>query len=73
MLKISKLQIVAYVSVQFSGGSSVWHANINIGTTDVRVINFPTQPYDHDNPDKLRQPIDTPLIPYQLPDSVVGW
>jgi dTDP-4-dehydrorhamnose 3,5-epimerase len=50
----------------------VWHANINIGTEEVRVINFPTQPYNHDKPDKLRLPIDTPLIPYKMP-PVIGW
>lgn len=51
----------------------VWHANINIGSTDVRVINFPTLPYDHDNPDKYRLPLDTPHIPYKIPQGIVGW
>lgn len=51
----------------------VWHANINIGNTDVRVINFPTMPYDHEKPDKLRLPIDTPAIPYKMPTGITGW
>lgn len=51
----------------------VWHANMNIGSTDVRVINFPTTPYDHANPDKVRLPIDTVLIPYTFPPGIRGW
>lgn len=42
----------------------VWHADQNIGSKDVLVVNFPTIPYDHANPDKYRLPIDTDLIPY---------
>jgi len=44
----------------------VWHADHNIGTTDVVVINFPTTLYDHADPDKYRLPLDTPLIPYSF-------
>src|SRR5215203_996275 len=45
---------------------NVWHADFNCGTKDVLVVNFPTKPYDHANPDKLRLPIDTDLIPYSF-------
>jgi dTDP-4-dehydrorhamnose 3,5-epimerase len=45
---------------------NVWHADHNIGTTDVVVINFPTTPYDHARPDKYRLPLDTTLIPYSF-------
>ncbi len=51
---------------------NVWHADHNIGTRDVRAVNFPTAPYDHDNPDKWRLPIDTDLIPYRFPPGTVG-
>jgi dTDP-4-dehydrorhamnose 3,5-epimerase len=44
----------------------VWHADHNIGDKDVVVINYPTLPYDHANPDKYRLPIDTDLIPYSF-------
>ena len=44
----------------------VWHADHNIGMEDVMVINFPTTPYDHKNPDKYRLPLDTDLIPYDF-------
>ena len=52
---------------------NVWHADQNIGTTDVLVVNFPTIQYDHANPDKYRLPIDSPLIPYSFGKDVIGW
>jgi dTDP-4-dehydrorhamnose 3,5-epimerase len=51
---------------------NVWHADHNIGTTDVVVVNFPTTPYDHANPDKYRLPLDTELIPYSFGNAVGG-
>ncbi|HEY3641617.1 MAG TPA: dTDP-4-dehydrorhamnose 3,5-epimerase family protein [Xanthobacteraceae bacterium] len=50
----------------------VWHAEHNVGTTDVVVIDLPTEPYDHANPDKYRLPIDTPLIPHSF-GAARGW
>lgn len=44
----------------------VWHADRNIGTTDAYVVNFPTEPYNHEKPDKFKLPIDTPLIPHSF-------
>lgn len=44
----------------------VWHADHNIGDKDVVVVNYPTIPYDHANPDKYRLPIGTDLIPYSF-------
>jgi dTDP-4-dehydrorhamnose 3,5-epimerase len=41
----------------------VWHAERNIGRSDVMVVNFPTIPYDHANPDKYRLPLDTDELP----------
>ncbi|HEV7457572.1 MAG TPA: dTDP-4-dehydrorhamnose 3,5-epimerase family protein [Roseococcus sp.] len=52
---------------------NVWHADYNIGTRDVLVVNFPTIPYDHADPDKWRLPITSPLIPYRFPAGVQGW
>jgi dTDP-4-dehydrorhamnose 3,5-epimerase len=51
---------------------NVWHADHNIGMTDVVVVNFPTTPYDHTNPDKYRLPLDTDLIPYSFGNVVGG-
>ena len=50
----------------------VWHADRNIGTTDALVVNFPTIPYDHADPDKYRLPLDTDQIPYRFEDTR-GW
>jgi dTDP-4-dehydrorhamnose 3,5-epimerase len=51
---------------------NVWHADHNIGQTDVVVVNFPTTPYDHTNPDKYRLPLNTDLIPHSFGDAK-GW
>ncbi|MGB8604824.1 dTDP-4-dehydrorhamnose 3,5-epimerase [Bradyrhizobium sp.] len=50
----------------------VWHADHNIGTRDVVVVNFPTIEYDHAAPDKWRLPLDTPLIPHRFPAGTSG-
>jgi dTDP-4-dehydrorhamnose 3,5-epimerase len=50
----------------------VWHAEHNVGATDVVVIDLPTEPYNHANPDKYRLPIDTALIPYTF-GAARGW
>jgi dTDP-4-dehydrorhamnose 3,5-epimerase len=50
----------------------IWHANRNLGTRDVVVINFPTTPYNHTKPDKYRLPLDTDQIPYKF-DGLRGW
>ncbi len=53
--------------------AGVWHAERNIGATDVRVVNFPTIPYDHANPDKYRLPLDTDELPVSLGPAWRGW
>ena len=52
--------------------TGVWHANRNLGSTDVVCVNFPTAPYDHANPDKYRLPLDTDRIPYSFEDRLGG-
>ena len=52
--------------------ANVWHADHNIGDVDVLVVNFPTIQYDHSAPDKIRLPLDTPLIPYDF-GGAKGW
>jgi dTDP-4-dehydrorhamnose 3,5-epimerase len=51
----------------------VWHAERNIGQVDVQVVNFPTIPYDHVNPDKYRLPLDTDELPVRLGPGWNGW
>jgi dTDP-4-dehydrorhamnose 3,5-epimerase len=50
----------------------VWHAEHNVGSKDVVLVDLPTAPYDHADPDKFRLPIDTPLIPYSF-GTARGW
>jgi dTDP-4-dehydrorhamnose 3,5-epimerase len=52
--------------------AGVWHANRNVGLQDAVLINFPTLPYDHAEPDKYSLPLDTDRIPYRWPDAS-GW
>ncbi len=51
---------------------NVWHADRALGNKDAVIVNLPTIPYDHTNPDKYRLPLDTDLIPYSF-GPVVGW
>jgi dTDP-4-dehydrorhamnose 3,5-epimerase len=53
--------------------SGVWHAERNIGRTDVVIVNFPTIQYDHTNPDKYRLPFDTDELPVKLGPEWRGW
>ena len=50
----------------------VWHADYNFGQTETFLLNMPTRRYDHQNPDKYRLPIGTPLIPYSF-GAATGW
>jgi dTDP-4-dehydrorhamnose 3,5-epimerase len=50
----------------------VWHATRNVGSTEAVMVNFPTELYDHGNPEKYRLPLNTPLIPYAFGDTP-GW
>ena len=46
--------------------AGVWHASINLGSAEAFVINMPTQPYDHAQPDKVRLSHKSPLAPVDL-------
>jgi dTDP-4-dehydrorhamnose 3,5-epimerase len=52
--------------------SFVAHAVQNVGTDDAIFVNAPTQPYNHDAPDKVRISLDSPAIPYSF-DRRLGW
>jgi dTDP-4-dehydrorhamnose 3,5-epimerase len=66
---VSKIVLSDYDRRLVNIPASVWHANWNIGSREVVVVNFPTRPYDHDNPDKYRLPLDTAEIPFRFDDS----
>ncbi|PJF41016.1 MAG: dTDP-4-dehydrorhamnose 3,5-epimerase [Chloroflexi bacterium] len=69
---VSKVVLSEYNRRLMNIPTYIWHANHNIGSKDVWVVNFPTQPYNHADPDKYRLPLDTDLIPYKF-ENVRGW
>jgi dTDP-4-dehydrorhamnose 3,5-epimerase len=46
--------------------AGVYHAVQNVGDREAAFVNLPSQPYQHDDPDKYRLPIDNDVIPYRL-------
>lgn len=46
--------------------AGVWHADLNISDAEIQVVNFPTQVYDHADPDRYLLPWDSPEIPFAL-------
>jgi dTDP-4-dehydrorhamnose 3,5-epimerase len=52
--------------------AGVWHAMINLSSVEAFVINMPTQPYDHANPDKVRLARTSPVVPVDLADFFPG-
>ena len=50
----------------------VYHAIQNVGETEAFFVNMPTEPYDHEDPDKYRLPLKNDLIPFAFEDEA-GW
>ena len=50
---------------------SVWHGDQNWGDSDTVIVNFPTRPYNREDPDKYRIDPHSGTIPFHwsLPDS----
>ncbi len=46
--------------------SNVWHLSVNLADTEARLINFPTEVYNHEAPDRLLLAWDSPEIPIDL-------
>ena len=63
---VAKVALSSYRRQLINIPAGVWHADHNIGTIDCAVINFPTIPYDHAAPDKVRLPLDSDQIPYRF-------
>ncbi|OGB97143.1 MAG: hypothetical protein A3G35_06920 [candidate division NC10 bacterium RIFCSPLOWO2_12_FULL_66_18] len=49
----------------------VIHGFTAIDGEEARIINIPTQPYRHADPDEYRYPWNSPEIPYRWPATVV--
>ncbi|MGI9252287.1 MAG: dTDP-4-dehydrorhamnose 3,5-epimerase family protein [Thermomicrobiales bacterium] len=50
----------------------VWHGFQNVGHDEAWFVNFSTQPYDYQHPDKVRQPLVNDMIPFAFEDTP-GW
>lgn len=70
--EVCKIALSAHHRCLVNVPRNVWHADHNVGSTDVVVVNFPTTPYDHASPDKYRLPLDTDLIPYSFGNAIGG-
>jgi dTDP-4-dehydrorhamnose 3,5-epimerase len=44
----------------------VWHMNVNIAPQETVLVNFPTEPYSYENPDRITLPWHTPHIPVDV-------
>lgn len=44
----------------------VWHLSVNVGAVEASLINFPTEVYHHESPDRLLLPWDAPEIPVDI-------
>lgn len=51
----------------------VYHAIQNVGDKDALLINMPTKPYNHANPDKYRLPLENDVIDYRFNVNALGW
>jgi len=46
--------------------AGVWHLSVCLSPTEAFLINHPTQVYDHDAPDRMLLPWNTPEIPVDI-------
>jgi dTDP-4-dehydrorhamnose 3,5-epimerase len=46
----------------------VWHLSVNLGEEEARLVNFPTDVYHHEAPDRRTLPWDSPEIPVRIAD-----
>jgi dTDP-4-dehydrorhamnose 3,5-epimerase len=51
----------------------VWHVHWNFGTEEAMFISYPTQPYNHADPDIYRLPVNNDYIPYRFDFERKGW
>ncbi len=63
---VAKVAMSEYRRQLINIPAGVWHVNQNIGSKDLVVVNFPTAPYNHAQPDKFRLSPDTDKIPYKF-------
>jgi len=70
--QLSKVVLSEYRRRLVNIPPGIWHLDRNIGPKDAVVVNFPTKPYDHANPDKYRLPPNNDYIPIRFPEARGG-
>jgi dTDP-4-dehydrorhamnose 3,5-epimerase len=63
---VSKIVLSEYRRRLMNIPAGIWHADHNIGSKDAVLINFPTMPYSHADPDKFRLPLNNDRIPHRF-------
>jgi dTDP-4-dehydrorhamnose 3,5-epimerase len=48
----------------------VWHLSVNVGSEEARLVNFPTDVYHHEAPDRLLLAWDAPEVPIRIADHL---
>jgi dTDP-4-dehydrorhamnose 3,5-epimerase len=48
--------------------AGVWHLMVNLGDKEAQLINFPSEPYRHDKPDRIILPWDSDELPVRVRD-----
>jgi dTDP-4-dehydrorhamnose 3,5-epimerase len=51
----------------------IFHAVENVGTDEGLMISVPSEPYQHDDPDKWLLPLENDLIPYKFGPGLKGF
>lgn len=69
---LSKVVLSEYRCRLMNIPPGIWHLDHNIGSKDAVLVNFPTKPYEHENPDKYRLPPNNDKIPYRFDDPQGG-
>jgi dTDP-4-dehydrorhamnose 3,5-epimerase len=71
--QISIVHLSEYHRALINYPAGVYHAIQNVGDKTALLLNMPTQPYNHADPDKYRLPLNTDQIPYRFDTNGAGW
>lgn len=69
---VNEIYVSEYHRALINFPPNVYHAIQNVGDREALLINMPTRPYNHEDPDKFRLPMHNDLIPYRF-DKGLGY
>jgi dTDP-4-dehydrorhamnose 3,5-epimerase len=70
---LSELYVSDYSRALVIIPRGIFHAVQNVGEVEAIILDMPSVPYNHANPDKFRLPLKNDLIPYQFEGVDHGW